>query len=321
MTPADEAITRFAADLDALVAPGERVGVAVSGGPDSVALLFLAAAVRPGLIAAASVDHSLREASRAEAEAVARLCDKLGVPHTILTIDWPARPHSGVQEQARDARYAALGEWAVENDLAVVATGHHADDQAETLVMRLMRGAGVRGLAAMRASAPLPGSGGVRLLRPLLGWRRGELAAIVADAGVTPADDPSNHDDQHERVRVRRLIAASPWLDPAAWARSCAHLGAADDAINHAVAHEWARVRTAGEALLFEPLDTPAEIRRRVVSRIVAALASEGNGAALRGRELDQLLTRLEQGASATLRGVRASGGPEWRFTRSPPRR
>ena len=316
-----DSLARFAADLDALLAPGERIGLAVSGGPDSLALLLLAAAARPGLVAAASVDHALRAGSRGEAEEVARLCEPLGVPHDILTIDWPMPPTSALQEQARVARYRALGAWAGSKDLAAIATGHHADDQAETLIMRLVRGAGVRGLAAMRALAALPGAGDVSLLRPLLGWRRSELEAIVAGAGIAAADDPSNHDDRHERVRVRRLLAEAEWLDPAQLANSCAHLADADRAIEWAAAREYAAVRSAGDALHYRPGDAPPEIRRRVAARLIAALAGEGDGEILRGRELDRLLGELDAGRSTTLRGVQASGGPEWRFCRAPPRR
>ena len=143
-------VTRFAADLDALVAPGERVGLAVSGGPDSLALLLLAAAARPGLVHAATVDHALRDGSRAEAEAVARVCAERGVPHDILTVDWPTQPTSrapGAGAPCALCRARRLGD---AHGLAAIATGHHADDQAETLLMRLNRGSGVRGLAAMR---------------------------------------------------------------------------------------------------------------------------------------------------------------------------
>jgi len=321
LAPDTTRITRFAADLDALTSPGEHVGVAVSGGPDSLALLLLAAAARPRLVAAASVDHGLREGSRNEAEAVGRLCEQLGIPHDILTIEWEVQPASALQEQARNARYRALGTWAKTRGLAAVATGHHADDQAETLVMRLVRGAGVRGLAAMRAVAPLPGSTGVSLLRPLLGWRRAELAAVVAAAGIEAADDPSNHDERHERVRVRQRLAESAWLDPVQLANSSGHLAAADAAIEWAVEREMAAVRSEAGALYYCPGDAPPEIRRRVAARIVAMLASEGDGEALRGRELDRLLAALDEGRSATLRGVQATGGPEWHFRTAPPRR
>lgn len=320
MIPA-AAVTRFAADLDALVTPGERLGLAVSGGPDSLALLLLAAAARPGLVAAATVDHGLREGSRSEANAVAAHCATLGVPHDILTIDWPRVPTSAVQERARDARYAALGAWARTHGVAAIASGHHADDQAETLVMRLARGAGVRGLAGMRRVAPLPGVAGVELLRPLLGWRRAELGALVGAAGLRASDDPSNHDQRHERVRVRRALAHADWLDPAALAASAAHLAEADAAIEHAVDAAWRAATVADAEITLDPGDAPAEIRRRLAARAIAALGREGNESSLRGGELDRLVTALDAGGSATLRGVLGQGGPRWRFVPAPPRR
>ncbi len=321
MIPAGEALARFAADLDALVAPGRALGIAVSGGPDSLALLLLAAAARPGLISASSVDHALRPGSRVEAETVAALCKRLGVPHAILTLAWPTPPTSAVQEQARDARYAALGDWARAAGLGVIATGHHADDQAETLLMRLARGAGVRGLAGMRRVSPLPGSADMVLVRPLLDWRCADLAAIVAQAGIVAADDPSNHDPHHERVRVRAALAGSEWLDPAALSHSANHLAAADRAIEWAVEKIQATARDDDGVWSVEPGDAPPEIRRRLIVRMIETLAHEGDGAVLRGREVDQMVERLDAGATATLRGVKASGGREWRFSRSPPRR
>src|SRR3954453_2283282 len=105
MVPGPALIERFSADLDALLAPSERLGVAVSGGPDSLALLLLAAAARPGLIEAATVDHALRPESRAEAEMVAALCKRIGVPHEILTVEWEHKPETALQERARLHRY------------------------------------------------------------------------------------------------------------------------------------------------------------------------------------------------------------------------
>src|SRR5690348_16638428 len=141
MRPAPDLVDRFQRDLDALIAPRERVGIAVSGGPDSMALLLLAAAARPGLIEAATVDHALRPESRAEADIVAEVSSGLGVPHTTLRIDWDVPPTTAIQERAREVRYGALDRWARERSLAAVATAHHLDDQAETLIMRLARGA------------------------------------------------------------------------------------------------------------------------------------------------------------------------------------
>src|SRR6476620_10062215 len=103
--PDAELIDRFRKDLEAVVAPNVSVGLAVSGGPDSLALLLLAAAARPGLIEAATVDHALRPEGRAEAEMVAALCEQIGVPHEILTVEWKQKPETAIQERARFHRY------------------------------------------------------------------------------------------------------------------------------------------------------------------------------------------------------------------------
>lgn len=314
-------LDRFRADLDALVPPGERLGLAVSGGPDSLALLLLAAAVRPGEVEAATVDHALRPGSRAEAEQVGDMCVGLGVPHTILAIEWDVTPGSGIQEQARAVRYGALAEWMRARSLNVLATGHHLDDQAETLVMRLNRGSGVRGLSGMRPLGAVPGHSGLGLARPLLGWRRTELEQVCSAAGLRPLQDPSNSDERFERVRVRRALAETDWLDPATLARSAANLADADEAIEWAAAVEWARSAAFGEGeIAYRPSSAPKEIVRRIVARAIEELGSEGVPEDLRGRELHRLIAQLEAGGTATLRGVRCEGGPEWRFTRAAPR-
>src|SRR5206468_9371626 len=138
-----------------------------------------------------------------EAEMVAEVCAGVGVPHAILTAIWGDKPATAIQERARQERYRLLGQWAKERELDIIATAHHLDDQAETLLMRLARGSGVRGLAGMRPRSVSPGAH-VRLLRPLLGWRRAELEDICAATGLTPVADPSNQDARFERVRVRR---------------------------------------------------------------------------------------------------------------------
>lgn len=315
-------LERFRRDFDALADPSMRVGVAVSGGPDSLALLNLAAAARPGQVEAASVDHALRAGSGAEAEMVAGVCEKLGVPHRILTLEWPNKPKTAIQERARMQRYASLGSWARERQLGALVTAHHLDDQVETLIMRLARGAGVRGLAGMRRSVRTPG-GRIVLLRPLLGWRHAELEQVCAEAGLTPAIDPSNDDDQFERVRVRKALAAADWLDPAAIARSAVNLGQADAALNWAANQEWIRsvVFAPDGHIIYSPGQTPREIRRRIVRRAVLRLASEGRGADLRGAESDQLLAFLSTGRRATLRGVLCIGGDTWRFSKAPARK
>lgn len=319
MVPDPALVDRFRGDLDALIEPDARIGVAVSGGPDSLALLLLAGAARPGQIEAATVDHALRPEARAEAEMVESICDRLGVPHTILSARWDSHPESALQQRARGERYRLLGHWAAERALSALATGHHADDQAETLLMRLNRGSGVRGLAGMRPRSVTPGSH-VALVRPLLGWRRAELERVCAAAGLTPASDPSNRDERFERVRVRNALAEADWLDPAAVARSAAHLADAGSALDWAAKAEWTRaVRESPEAIVYRATDAPAEILRRIVARAVRNLATEGD-AELRGAELDRLLAALARGQAATIRGVLCRGGPDWRFGRAPQR-
>lgn len=312
-------LDRFVADLDAVIAPDGPIGIAVSGGPDSLALLLLAAAARPGKIEAATIDHALREGARAEAEMVADLCRTLGVPHAILTARWEVNPDTAIQERARDKRYRLLGYWAEERRLSGIVTAHHADDQAETLLMRLTRGSGVRGLAAMRPRAVAPGAH-VRLARPLLGWRHAELEAICAEAGIEPARDPSNEDDRFERVRVRRAIGQNGWLDAGGVAKSAAILAEADDALRWAAEMEWERaVDERRDRIVYRPDGAPGEILRRVVGRALRKLATEGDSD-LRGSEVDRLLATLADGGTATLRGVLCTGGSAWRFERAAPR-
>lgn len=321
LQPAPEAVARFRRQLDRLVQPDARLGLAVSGGPDSLALLLLAACARPGKVEAATVDHALRPGARQEAEIVADICEQLGVPHAILTVEWGHKPETAIQERARNARYKLLGEWAQEHGIQALLTAHHIDDQAETFLMRLARGAGVRGLGGMRPIVNAPRSV-VPLVRPLLGWRRTELEQICTDAGLSPAADPSNEDEQFERVRVRKTLASVDWLDAKSVALSADHLAQADAALAWAATQEWDRAVSNGDGeIVYRPAaDAPREIRRRIARRAVLHLAHEGNGAELRGPELERLMAVLMNGRKATLRGVLCSGGKEWHFTRAPAR-
>ena len=325
MVPAPDLIERFRRELDSLVSAGAlpadaRLGLAVSGGPDSLALLLLAAAARPGQLEVATIDHDLRPESRSEAETVGEICKKLELPFAILTIKWKQKPTTALQERARNARYRLLSAWARERKLGGVMTGHHLDDQVETFVMRLQRGAGIKGLAAMRRAVPMPGSD-VPLLRPLLGWRRAELEDVCAGAGITPISDPSNENEKFERVRIRRALAGLPGLDVPAVGKSLVHLTQADSALHWAAMQEWNRaVRLDDGQIAYRPDGRPHEISRRIVARAIANLASEGRASELRGSEVDRLLTALRSGRKATLRGVLCTGGEEWRFVPAPNR-
>jgi tRNA(Ile)-lysidine synthase len=309
-------IDRFAADLGGLVSEDVRLGVAVSGGPDSLALLLLAAAARPDRVEAATVDHGLRPESADEAAMVAAICNRLGVPHRTLLSDWPAAPTTNVQAEARAMRYRLLNEWAIDRGVPVVSTAHHADDQAETLLMRLLRGAGVGGLGATRAKRPL--SDNVMLVRPLLGWRKSELERLVADAGLEPVDDPSNRDPSYDRSRIRNLLHHAEWADPAKMAASASALRDADEALDWALAPLiGSRISRDGDALLIEPFDLPRELRRRLLLAAFAELAAPPP----RGPDTMRALDALERGETVTLSGLKLEGGSRWRMSVEPPRR
>ena len=288
----------------------------MSGGPDSLALLLLAHEAIPGRFEVAAVDHGLRPESALEAEAVAALSTQRGIECSILR---PAVAAAGnLQANARAARYAALGEWAAERGLAAIVTAHHADDQAETLLMRLSRGAGLRGLAGMRGIARVPGHPALPLLRPLLGWRKAELEVVVAQAGLAPACDPANADPRFERARVRAALAFTAWLDPVALAACATHLGEADAALDWAASREWDDFVTADGAALVYRAQAPRAVRLRVIERIIATLGHEGTP---RGAEIGRLDDALSAGRIATLGGVRAEAGAGgWRFAPAPPR-
>ena len=307
---------RFAASLGALwPEQGEaRLGLAVSGGPDSLALLLLAHAALPGRIAAATVDHGLRPASADEAAMVGAVCATLGVPHAVLKIELAP---GNVSAQARDARYAALAGWMADAGLAALATAHHRDDQAETLLLRLNRGSGVAGLAGVRARGTVPGSALV-LLRPVLGWRRSELGAVVAAAGLTPADDTSNRDPRYDRARLRAHLAGADWLDLPAIAASAAHLADADAALDWAAAREWREAVTRdGLGLTYRP-QAPRAVALRVLARIVVELGDEP----ARGAALTRLFATLIARQPASIGNLVARPLPGgWSFTKAPARR
>lgn len=316
MTPTADEVRRFSADLDALTNRDSTIGVAVSGGPDSLALLLLAAAARPGKVEAASVDHRLRPESKAEAEMVAADCAKLGVPHRTLAIEWPSRPTANLQARAREERYRLLADWAAERGLDAVATAHHADDQAETLLMRLARGAGLSGLVGTRLKRDL--APGTALVRPLLGWRKSELGAIVARAGLKPVDDPSNRDPRHDRTLMRDVLQRAEWADPLRLAATAGWLAEADEALNWTAATLLeSRVARDGDALLIDPWGVPRELRRRL---LLAAFAELG-APAPRGPDLVRAMAALETQRTVTLSGLRLEGGTRWRLAPAPPRR
>ncbi len=309
--PSPELTDRFRRDFLALAGTGDwKSGIALSGGPDSSALLLLAAAAFPGMIEAATFDHRLRPESGAEAMEAAALCERLSIPHQILVPDDAIG--GNLQAGAREARYRRLEMWRQERGLDWILTGHHQDDQAETLLMRLNRGSGIAGQSAIRAR------NGNRL-RPLLGWRRAELERIIEAAGIVPARDPSNHDPRFDRTRIREAIARSDWVDPAGLARSAAAAAEAEQALQYSSERLFAeRGAQDGHELRLDPRGLPAEYVRRLVLR---ALRHVDPQAAPRGEELGRMIERLKSGEITTLAGVKATGGDIWRFEPAPARR
>jgi tRNA(Ile)-lysidine synthase len=276
-------------------------------------LLLLAEAAFPGLPQAATIDHRLRPESAAEAAFVRDLCGAGGIAHATLA----GPPILGnVQAGARALRYRLLGTWARERGLAFVLTAHHQDDQAETLLLRLQRGAGLAGLAGIRPRTEIEG---LTVLRPLLGWRKADLAEIVAEAGLTPVADPSNADDRYDRARLRKRLAGTDWLETPAIARSAAALGEAEEALDWTVEQLIAeRTDSARNGLTFDATDLPAELRRRALLRLLALLVPADPP---RGDSVQRLLGALDAGETATRAGVKCEGGPVWRLAPAPPRR
>ena len=290
-----------------------RLGIAVSGGPDSLALVLLAHGAMPGRIAAATVDHGLRAESVAEAALVSKFCQSLGVPHAVLKVEVAL---GNVQAMARSARYAALAGWAEREELAALATGHHADDQAETLLLRLTRGSGVAGLAGVRARGLVPGTQ-LPLLRPVLEFRRAELAAVVVAAGIAAVQDPSNHDDKFDRARLRKALAQADWLDVPALAASASHLADADAALDWAAQREWSEcVSRAPLGLTYRP-QAPRAVALRVIARIVRELDGEDARGSAVARVFDSLLARQPASIGSL---VARAGRDGWAFTKAPRR-
>ena len=272
-------------DLPALFAGLDAAPMllAVSGGPDSMALLHLAASWRAQAggghpLHVATVDHGLRPEAAAEAAMVAAASAVYGLPHATLV--WEGdKPATGLQARAREARYRLLGAHARALGAPFVLTAHHADDQTETVLMRLGRGSGVAGLAAMRRVTPLVD--GVALVRPLLGLTKLELEAVCREAGLATAADPSNRDPAFLRVRLRAQAAAAAGLglDRPALLRLARRMARADEALEAETDRVEAllqphRETGAWRANLTSARHVAPEIVQRLVARAVAAVAA-----------------------------------------------
>ena len=223
-------------ELDELFAPllqHEAVGLAVSGGADSLALMLLAARwamERPApALFVYTVDHGLRAEARTEAAMVVSIAEALGLPARSLL--WAGeKPTTGLQEAARETRYRLIGEAMAIDGATALVTAHHREDQAETLLMRLAHGSGLDGLRGMEIASTVEGTA---VLRPLLGVSRALLRAVVEAAELDPAEDPSNEDPAYERVRWRKLLPelSALGLDPDTLAVFARRIGEANLAL------------------------------------------------------------------------------------------
>lgn len=291
-----------------------RIGVAVSGGSDSLALLHLVCnwALTHGVkVHAATVDHGLRSEAPSEAAYVAQICEGLGVSHTILC--WTDWDKSGnLQAEARAARYRLLADWAKSRNLESVLLGHTMDDQAETLLMRLARGAGVDGLSAMAARFTRAGQ---TFGRPLLDVRRQDLRKFLNARDVAWIDDPSNTDPAYDRVRVRAALATlgEIGLDAPVLSRVSQNLAESRDALRWQVAQIAKDTVTTDRGDIIVSLSDitayPDEILRRLMSE--ALMWVSGASYVPRGRAMTRLVAALRAGRGETLHGclVRVSHG------------
>lgn len=277
--------------------------LAVSGGPDSTALMVLAARwlgslkrkSKPKLVAV-TVDHGLRKESKREAADVARLAKTLGIAHRTLRWTGP-KPMTGLPRAARDARYRLLAQAAIKAGASHILTAHTLDDQAETVLIRMMRGSGIAGLAAMARMSAVPGGGavGCKLVRPLLGIPKLRLIATLAAEDIGYADDPSNRDAAFTRARLRGLmpVLAREGLDAPRLELLARRLKRADRALEAAVDRAGADLAHGFESGFESGLESglpagrfavaaeafarlPAEIALRLIGRAVAQIGDAG---------------------------------------------
>jgi tRNA(Ile)-lysidine synthase len=301
-------VGEFTAAMTAIAAPfPDRIGVAVSGGGDSVALLALMADwARAQSIAlhVATVNHGLRPEAVAEADTVATLAKAFGVSHDIL--DWTDWDHRGnLQDAAREARISLMSAWAKARAIPAIALGHTRDDQAETVLMRLARGSGVDGLAGMSARST---RADIVWLRPLLNVSRADLRSQLRARGLTWAEDPSNDDPKFDRVKARQALQALAPLGITSerLVQTAARMAAARDVLAQTAVSEARKIVTLhqGDVLIDHAglFALPLELRDRIFAQALCFVS----GASYRPRR-DGLQRMLNGDWPATLHGTHVS--------------
>ncbi|KQT47083.1 hypothetical protein ASG47_10860 [Devosia sp. Leaf420] len=280
------------------------VGLAVSGGPDSLALMLLVKRwadmlATPPKLVVYSLDHGLRPEAADEVVMVGEEAQRLGL--NFRGLKWAdEHPETGIQEAARQARYRLIGEAMAEDGISLLVTAHHRADQAETILMRLAHGSGLDGLKGMVRLAEVEG---VRVFRPLLDVEPAALVAIVDEAGLTAVHDPSNDDEDYERIRWRRLLPAlaKEGLDGASLSRFAARMAEADAALSNLADAAFAElVGFDGFGAATLPLAALSQLGpatgRRVLSRILTVV-----GGRQKPRALGQVERLFDQIATDTL--------------------
>ncbi|MCP1841541.1 tRNA(Ile)-lysidine synthase [Bradyrhizobium sp. USDA 4524] len=298
---------RDAKRLFAGLAGAPALLLAVSGGPDSVALMWLAARWRRALaqgprLVAVTVDHGLRPEAAREARDVKRLARSLELPHHTLRWTGP-KPGTGVPAAARAARYRLLAQAARKHGATHILTAHTRDDQAETLLMRMLRGSGVAGLSAMARETERDG---VLLTRPLLDISKAQLIATLQKARIGFADDPTNRDRSFTRPRLRALMPmlAAEGGDARNLARLAARIARANaalevlvDGAEHYLALKSEDNSGAGfDAALFAVM--PEEIRVRLLKRAIDRVGHEGPAEL---GKVETLLAAMDEALDGTL--------------------
>jgi tRNA(Ile)-lysidine synthase len=311
--------------MDALVAMGAPWpgAVAVSGGGDSIALMHLLAAwarkkkrQAPPVV---TVDHGLRAGSDADARKVKLWAKSAGLNSHALRWEGP-HPRSDIEAAARQARYRLMGAWARANDIGALYVAHTLDDQAETFLLRLIRGSGLDGLSAMRTVAPfpIPGFPELHLVRPLLSFERDHVRAHLKARKVEWLEDAMNEDERFARVRVRKAWPAleSAGLSKHRVAAAAAHLARARDALEtvtdavfrRAVRASNGRVHVDGAALV----GAPREIGLRALAQLLQLVGQKTYRP--RFERLERLYDGIAQGTiggGCTLHGCRIAFVPK----------
>lgn len=288
-----------------------HIAVAVSGGSDSLALAFLAAdwaATQGGHITALTVDHKLRPESSAEARQVTEWLSPAGIDHAVL--EWSDdKPARNLMAAARDARYALLNDWCHRHGVLHLLSAHHLEDQAATFLLRLKRGSGLDGLAAM----PRVREGFPRLLRPLLDVPKARLAAFLENRGQAWIEDPTNQSPDYERNRIDAFMAGSNPLGLTAHrvATATAGLARARQALDQDIGAALADSVTVSplgvaDMNLAPFMRWPEEVRLRLLARVLLTIGGHTYPPRLaRLRHLYQALVTGTLGTGRTLAGCR----------------